>query len=315
MRVLDGGKKKRAFTGVAFHPTGTLVAAGCDWGGRDPTVVWEVATGAVRGWYDSLANDPESLRFHPLTGHLLVPTNHGLKVHDVSTGDAGGVFAGGLHIGPSAFDSVGDWYVCVSCPGDGPCFLSAFRWSGAAETPIWRAPILDAPDELAYVSHLACLGDGERFVSVERNLSRRLGDGRCWVAIRSRTDGRLLQSSNRLFGHGDRVFGSRHADVIVVMKPKSLRIHPTDDLDAPPRVLKNDTPKHFTGVAFHPSGRYLAATSNDATVKLYDTTTWEIARTFTWDIGRMRSIAFSRDGALAAAGSDSGKVVVWDVDL
>jgi WD40 repeat protein len=40
-----------------------------------------------------------------------------------------------------------------------------------------------------------------------------------------------------------------------------------------------------------------------------------VARTFTWDIGRMRSIAFSPDGALAAAGGDTGKVVVWDVDL
>jgi WD40 repeat protein len=78
---------------------------------------------------------------------------------------------------------------------------------------------------------------------------------------------------------------------------------------------KTNTLKHFTGIAFHPSGRFLAATSNDKTVKLYDTTTWEIARTFTWDIGKMRSIAFSPDGTLAAAGSDTGKVVVWDVDV
>jgi len=73
--------------------------------------------------------------------------------------------------------------------------------------------------------------------------------------------------------------------------------------------------KHFTGIAFHPSGKYLAATSNDETVKLYDTATWELAHTFTWKVGRMRSIAFSPDGAIAAAGSDKGQVVVWDVDL
>lgn len=77
----------------------------------------------------------------------------------------------------------------------------------------------------------------------------------------------------------------------------------------------NDNTHQYTDVAFHPSGRYLAATSNDETVKLYDTSTWEVARTFTWDIGRMRSIAFSPDGLLAAAGSDKGKVVVWDVDV
>ncbi len=83
----------------------------------------------------------------------------------------------------------------------------------------------------------------------------------------------------------------------------------------PLATLRNDNRKEFTGIAFHPSGRYLAATSNDQTVKLYDTDTWQVARTFTWDIGRMRSVAFSPDGSLAAAGSDTGKVVVWDVDV
>jgi WD40 repeat protein len=94
-----------------------------------------------------------------------------------------------------------------------------------------------------------------------------------------------------------------------------IAVYQSEAFAAPPKLIKNDGRKHFTGIAFHPSGRYLAATSNDETVKLYDTTTWEVARTFTWDIGRMRSIAFSPDGALAAAGSDKGKVVVWDVDL
>jgi WD40 repeat protein len=95
-----------------------------------------------------------------------------------------------------------------------------------------------------------------------------------------------------------------------------VHIYPLrEPFTGPLASLRNDTRAEFTDIAFHPSGRYLAATSNDATVKLYDTTTWEVARAFTWDIGRMRSIAFSPDGMLAAAGSDKGKVVVWDVDL
>jgi WD40 repeat protein len=40
----------------------------------------------------------------------------------------------------------------------------------------------------------------------------------------------------------------------------------------------------------------------------------ELIRTFSWDIGRVRSVAFSPDGAVAAAGGDTGKVVVWGVD-
>src|SRR6185437_14798450 len=82
-----------------------------------------------------------------------------------------------------------------------------------------------------------------------------------------------------------------------------------------PRKLASDTRADVTAVAFHPSGQYLAATSNDETVKLYDTATWQLARTFTWNVGRLRSVAFSPDGMLAAVGSDTGKIVVWDVDL
>jgi WD40 repeat protein len=79
-------------------------------------------------------------------------------------------------------------------------------------------------------------------------------------------------------------------------------------------LITNDNTHQFTGLAFHPNGAFLAVTNNDATVKLYDTATWKLARTFTWDIGKMRSVCFSPDGTLAAAGSDKGKVVVWDVD-
>jgi WD40 repeat protein len=82
-----------------------------------------------------------------------------------------------------------------------------------------------------------------------------------------------------------------------------------------PIKLRGEGRGNFTDIAFHPSNRFLAATSNDQTVKLYDTESWELAKTYTWDIGRMRSIAFSPDGTLAAAGSDTGKVVVWDVDV
>ena len=96
---------------------------------------------------------------------------------------------------------------------------------------------------------------------------------------------------------------------------ETIRVYPTTGGVLDFAHIKNDSKKHFTGVAFHPSGKYLAATSNDATVKLFDTATWEVARTFTWDIGKMRSIAFSPDGTLAAAGSENGKVVVWDMDV
>jgi WD40 repeat protein len=92
-------------------------------------------------------------------------------------------------------------------------------------------------------------------------------------------------------------------------------VSPADDLSTELVRVRNDNRRELTGLAFHPSGRYLAATSNDATVKLFDTSTWKVAHAFDWDIGRLRSVAFSPDGMLAAAGGDRGQIVVWDVDL
>jgi len=79
-------------------------------------------------------------------------------------------------------------------------------------------------------------------------------------------------------------------------------------------------------VAFHPSGTLLAAVGDGETVTLYDTATWQVARTLAWAIGPLRAVGFSPDGTRAAAigagaaGAGRGKkpggrVVVWDVDV
>jgi hypothetical protein len=60
-------------------------------------------------------------------------------------------------------------------------------------------------------------------------------------------------------------------------------------------------------------------TSNDGTVRLHDfhagNARWDVARTYDWSIGKLKSVAFNAEGTLAAAGGDTGKVVVWDVDV
>jgi WD40 repeat protein len=71
---------------------------------------------------------------------------------------------------------------------------------------------------------------------------------------------------------------------------------------------------YFSGVAFHPSGRFLAATSNDGTVRLYDAATWKLAQAYDWGIGKLTCVAFGPDGALGAVGGEGGEVVVWDVE-
>jgi WD40 repeat protein len=73
-------------------------------------------------------------------------------------------------------------------------------------------------------------------------------------------------------------------------------------------------------MAFHPSGRHLYVTSNggeakDATVHVFDTSTWTRVEQFAWNVGNLKAISISPDGMLAAAGGDRGDIVIWDVDL
>jgi WD40 repeat protein len=49
-------------------------------------------------------------------------------------------------------------------------------------------------------------------------------------------------------------------------------------------------------------------------VKFFDAETGELLRKFQWKLGPLRCVAFSPDGTLAAAGSEDGKIVVWDMD-
>lgn len=81
-----------------------------------------------------------------------------------------------------------------------------------------------------------------------------------------------------------------------------------------PITRTNTSRKHFTAVAFSPDGKMLATTSNDTTVTMWDTATWEPIRQYGWEIGKLRAVAFAPDGLTCAAGSDTGKVVLFDVD-
>lgn len=309
MRILDWGKKKREFTLVAFDATGQILVAG---GGYQPTVVWDVATGEERKRLDYTR---DGLQFHTASGCFLFLDVYTLRAYDPNTDTISNVNHRINYYKGPAFAPNEDWAVFHARQNGQPITLTAVRRFGFPdETIVWNFAITDLPNQGGQVSHLSCLPDGDRFLSVERIWSG--GSLQHRLSIRSRADGHVIQSvPNMINSWADTVFASHLSKAVVVCNGIWLHVYQSDDFSLPPRVIRSDTRKHFTGIAFHPSGRYLAATNNDETVKLYDTTTWDVVHRFTWDIGRMRSIAFSPDGTLAAAGGDRGKVVVWDVDL
>jgi WD40 repeat protein len=100
---------------------------------------------------------------------------------------------------------------------------------------------------------------------------------------------------------------------VVGFRGRSVYAWPTDSADPGRKttVAKRDV----QDVALHPSGRWVLVAGNSPEVSVWDTRTWKSVRTFDWHIGNVQCVAFSSDGSLAAAGSDRGKVAIWDWDL
>ncbi len=111
---------------------------------------------------------------------------------------------------------------------------------------------------------------------------------------------------------------SRDGRFICAQFSKALLIWELETLtpngENPPFEIKPPKKCSFTGIAFHPNGKYLATSCTNGTIALYDVTMWEPVREYTWDIGAMRSIGFNHGGELGVAGADGGRVVLWDMD-
>ena len=104
----------------------------------------------------------------------------------------------------------------------------------------------------------------------------------------------------------------RHLGVIAY---GSLYVYDTTALGKPRQIKAGQAFGDFRGFAFHPAGRTLAVIHGGPTlVKLYDLDTLTLRTKLNWKVGKLTCVAFSADGLLGAAGTEDGRVVVWDVD-
>lgn len=148
------------------------------------------------------------------------------------------------------------------------------------------------------------LPDGERFVTVEGVVCVRsfaTGDalvtGRLksvgWKHPQISPDGRLLG----LVGYHAMYFW----DLATLAKPR--------------RISGSSSFGDFRSFAFHPDGKTVAVIHGGPTlVKVYDLTMLKVVHKWNWKLGPLRGVAYSPDGTLGAAGSEDGRIVVWDVD-
>jgi WD40 repeat protein len=162
---------------------------------------------------------------------------------------------------------------------------------------LWRKSVSEAFSQLA-----GFLPDGDRFVTL---------DGA--VRIRSfHTGDELAAGRFKPMGtHQPRLSpDGRH---LAAIGYGSMYFFDLDDLGKPRKIGGSSSFGDFRSFAFHPDGRTVAVIHGGPTlVKLYDLATLTRSRTFKWKLGPLQSVAFSPDGSLGAAGSDDGRIVVWD---
>lgn len=101
---------------------------------------------------------------------------------------------------------------------------------------------------------------------------------------------------------------------LICWKHRSLYSLDLTNPNEKPTKAVSASENHFADLVVHPNGRWLLTTSNDDAVRVYDTCTLQELRAYAWNVGNLRCVAIAPDGLTAAVGSDTGRVVVWDLE-
>ena len=317
MLTFSIGKAKRVYA-TTFSPSGRLLAAV----GVNRVHVWDTLTGDVRkGPAVAETSSGYSLEFIDESRLLLAGTD--FRVWDLAA-DTWQVLMTGMR-----------YFRQIARSPDGRClaevdYTSSTEWGGAAGLALYdveTGQLLPAPPEapnttggLAFspdgrflaTGHIVRVGEKIRHIGL-LNMDYPVNDYDYVVRVREMPGGRVIATIPG-WGQGVRYLSfSPDGKQLVGTAGPRLRVW---DLAADREVaVQKRGPKHFQGLVFTADGRHLATVSNDTTVRIWDAETWAERTTYTWAVGALLNIALAPDGLRAAAGSDRGKVVVWDMDV
>jgi WD40 repeat protein len=317
MQILSIKKKKRIHA-IAFSPSGRELAGTC---GDGYLRVWDLSTGEVR---QSIAIEETSCGYDIayLGEDRLVFAGIELRWWDISA-NGWNTIAHGMRWARQLCLSPDGGYLAEADQ------MTSTDWGGSGllvyDTAQWK--LLFPPDEPEHTTGgLAFSRDGRWLASghIVRVGDRRrthplltaaymVPDYDYVVRVREFASGRVVRTIEgwqQCVGH---LAFSPDGKVLAGTAGPRLRVWDLEN-DRELALHKRGT-KHFQGLSFTADGRHLATVSNDATVRIWSAGSWEEHTTFTWEIGKLLNIDFAPDGCRAAAGSDAGKVVIWDVDL
>lgn len=169
---------------------------------------------------------------------------------------------------------------------------------------VWEEPL---PGQFGHVAGF--LPDGERFVEIDA------GPKGPRVRLRSFADAGELSATRYPANTANQPQLTQDGRYLGVIGYTSWYLFDTSDLGKPRRISSTRSSGDYRSFAFHPAGRTVAMIHGGPTlVKVHDLATLRLTRSYRWKLGPLGSVTFSPDGALAAAGSDGGRIVVWDFD-
>jgi WD40 repeat protein len=93
-----------------------------------------------------------------------------------------------------------------------------------------------------------------------------------------------------------------------------LRIRLLAMPDGREKAVLRGHPNYIYAIGFMLDGRAIISAGANGIVRVWDMSAGTETRSFDWGIGKVCAAAVSPDGTLCAAGSDSGQIVVWDMD-
>jgi WD40 repeat protein len=260
--------------GLAFSPDGALLASASEDGG---TRLWQVATGRPATTLHGHEGNVHSVAFRPDGREVATGSDDGTaRLWDLRT------------CRPIIFDRHRGWVVSLAVRRDG---RRVFSEAGPSRTQddtsrVWDPSTGEEDPKRAGVP-LAALGPD-------------FTPGVGWGTFSATSpDGRLVALVTGPKRHEETRFGG---SMVAVRERASGRLRFT---------LAGHTSNIFC-LMFSPDGRRVATSSDDRTIKLWNTATGHEVFTLRGHGGGVPSLAFTPDGHRIVSGGEDGHVRVWD---
>jgi WD40 repeat protein len=115
------------------------------------------------------------------------------------------------------------------------------------------------------------------------------------------------------WGHSVYLTFPRHSEAVVYGWDAEFHVMDTRNGNVMKRV-RAAKDQLFLDASFLGSGQQLATVDGSPMMQVWSANSWDVSREYDWDTGGLTCVAVTADGLAGVCGTDTGKLVVFDVD-